>query len=158
MDKNKTKKPTLIEVAMTERFALEKNGVSKNSEVVSAVEKRIYADVTLTGIDFRSMAQSAVTSEVNSRRPDWMSPGFDWYQRDLLIPIDEEMNGTQVRLELATSEHLDHYYEIYIKEFDNRKAAEKAFKRAFGWIQTNIVGSNNLGEAMTKKFGPDFGK
>lgn len=156
MDKCKNKKPTLIQVAMTERFALEQNGISKNADVVDAVEKRLYADVSLTGIDFRSIAQNAVSAEVSSRRLDWTTPGFDWYQRDLLMPINEE--GTQVRVQLATEEHWDAYYEIYVDEFKARKAAEKAFKEKVGWIRENIKGCTNTGELMAKKFGTDFGK
>jgi hypothetical protein len=146
MDKKRNRKLTLQQISAMERAALEQDGVSNDLDVIDAVEKRIYSDLSLTGINFRSLAQTAVAAEVKSRRPDWSQPGFSWFQDDLLIPIDEK--GTQVRLTLATEAHLNAYKEIRGQHFGAYAKAEEYFHSHMEWIQENIAGYATLGELM----------
>jgi len=142
-------KPKLSQVIDEERKKITVRGEFGVSSLVDVTKRRLDGDLSLIGIDTYDAAQSAVRSYLESRRPDWTQPAFDWYADELLIPFDE--NGNEVELKFATGVHLAGYADIRFAGFQSFMKAQNAFTKHFKWLTTNLKTGETLGQLMKRK-------
>ena len=148
MTDKKHKVKSSHQVAEEERQKLQDpvTGKFTLSDLSEACAKRINGDLRLLGINTDEIGRQWSHEYVRSRRPDWNQVGFEWYQSDLVIPIDDK--GTEVALPYATIEHWNAYREIRNRKMLEFKAAEKGFERADKWATKNLPKHDNLDAAM----------